>query len=66
MRMALLCGGFMSREEIHTPKTLDQRNGALYLLASRLGVDSYDGMDIGPIQKQDEPSSAGNCRSTGT
>ncbi len=43
----------VEREEIHTPQTLDQRNDVLYLLAARHGVDSYDGMDIGPIENQE-------------
>jgi hypothetical protein len=41
----------VEREEIHTPQSLDQRNDALYLLASRYGVNSYDGMDVGPLLK---------------
>ena len=45
----------VEREEIHTPQSLDQRNDTLYLLAARLGVDSYDGMDMEPIKKQGEP-----------
>lgn len=40
----------VEREEIHTPQSLDLRNDTLYLLASRYGVDSYDGMDTGPLQ----------------
>jgi len=44
----------VEREEIYTPQSLDQRNDTLYLLAARHGVDSYDGMDIGPIHNQGE------------
>lgn len=39
----------VEREEIHTPQSLDERNDTFYLLAARHHVDSYDGMDIGPI-----------------
>ncbi|MBV6498530.1 MAG: hypothetical protein CJBNEKGG_00753 [Prosthecobacter sp.] len=49
----------VEREEIHTPQSLDQRNDTLYLLAARHGVDSYDGMDIGPIQNQGEQDGGG-------
>lgn len=36
------------REEHHTVDTLDRRNAELYLLADELGLESYDGMDVGP------------------
>ncbi|MBK1790047.1 ribonuclease E inhibitor RraB [Persicirhabdus sediminis] len=49
----------VEREEIHTPQSLDQRNDTLYLLAARHGVDSYDGMDIGPIQNHGEQDGVG-------
>lgn len=45
-------------EEVHTPHSLDQRNDRLYLLAARHGVDSYDGMDVGPIQNRGEAGDA--------
>jgi Regulator of ribonuclease activity B len=41
----------VEKEEIHTPQSLDKRNDELYLLAHELGLDSYDGMDVGPIEK---------------
>ena len=37
--------------ETHTPKTLDARNDELYIYANDVGIDSYDGMDIGPVGK---------------
>ena len=37
--------------ETHTPKTLDARNDELYIYANKVGIDSYDGMDIGPVGK---------------
>lgn len=37
--------------EIHNSKTLDARNDELYVYAHEMGIDSYDGMDIGPVDK---------------
>jgi hypothetical protein len=42
----------VEKEEIHTPQTLDQRNDELYIFANEQGLDSYDGMDVGPIKKK--------------
>jgi hypothetical protein len=39
--------------ERHTPETLDERNQEFYRLASRFNLDSYDGMDVGPIDVAD-------------
>ena len=39
----------VERGEAHTPQTLFERNEALYKLASEFGLDSYDGMDVGPV-----------------
>jgi hypothetical protein len=39
----------VEREETHTPETLDIRNDVLYRFAAEQGLDSYDGMDVGPI-----------------
>ena len=39
----------VERVEVHTPATLDARNQELYALAERLGLASYDGMDVGPV-----------------
>lgn len=37
--------------EIHTPYSLDKRNDELYIFANEIGLDSYDGMDVGPVKK---------------
>jgi len=37
--------------ETHTPESLDKRNDELYLLAAKLDLKSYDGMDVGPAGK---------------
>ena len=46
-------GGFwwlhVEKIEIHTPESLDKRNDELYILADKLKLDSYDGMDVGPV-----------------
>ena len=41
----------VERIETHSPESLDKRNNELYHLAYDLGIDTYDGMDIGPIAK---------------
>lgn len=46
----------VEKEETHTPASLDARNDELYLFARQQGLDSYDGMDIGPILRQDTES----------
>lgn len=38
----------VERVEIHDEASLDQRNQALAALASQMGVEDYDGMDVGP------------------
>ena len=37
-------------EEIHSPASLHKRNAGFYSLVDRMGIDSYDGMDVGPIK----------------
>jgi hypothetical protein len=37
--------------ETHSPKSLDQRNNEFYIYAHEMNIDSYDGMDIGPVEK---------------
>lgn len=37
--------------EHHTPNTLYERNKILYQLAEQFKVESYDGMDVGPVSK---------------
>lgn len=40
--------------EVHTPDTLDNRNAELAALAAEMGLSSYDGMDVGPIDGDDD------------
>ncbi len=40
----------VERIETHTPQSLHIRNGELYKLADELGLESYDGMDVGPVE----------------
>ncbi len=42
---------YVERIETHSPKSLDARNDELYIFAHEFGLDSYDGMDIGPVAK---------------
>ena len=39
----------VERIETHTPQSLYQRNAEFEELAEAYGIDSYDGMDVGPI-----------------
>lgn len=39
----------IEKEEVHTPKSLDTQNNDFYTFAHNFGLDSYDGMDVGPI-----------------
>ena len=39
----------VEKEELHTVDSLDVRNQKLYRFADEFGLDSYDGMDVGPI-----------------
>ena len=41
----------VERIEKHTPQTLQSRNLELYRLAEEFALDSYDGMDVGPVAK---------------
>ena len=34
---------------VHTPESLFEQNARLYALAEKHGLDSYDGMDVGPV-----------------
>jgi len=36
--------------EHHTPESLNQRNQEFYKLAAQYGLESYDGMDVGPVE----------------
>ena len=40
--------------EVHSPDTLDQRNHELAAIAQEMGLSSYDGMDVGPIDGDDD------------
>lgn len=42
----------VERVETHTPDTLHDRNQILYQFANEHGIDSYDGMDVGPAHKE--------------
>ncbi len=35
--------------EQHTPASLDKRNDELYIFAHQIGLDTYDGMDVGLV-----------------
>lgn len=39
----------VEKEELHTVDSLDARNQELYRFADEFGLESYDGMDVGPI-----------------
>ncbi len=39
----------VEKVEKHTPQTLHDRNTELYRLAEEYGLESYDGMDVGPV-----------------
>ena len=39
----------VERIETHSPQPLDRRNQELYALAAEFQLDSYDGMDVGPV-----------------
>ena len=38
----------VERVETHSPRSLHARNLEFYALASEFGIESYDGMDVGP------------------
>nr|KNY38446.1 hypothetical protein AKG93_25165 [Vibrio harveyi] len=40
----------VEKVEIHDVSSLDKRNDDLYLFANLENIDSYDGMDIGPVK----------------
>lgn len=41
----------VEREEIHTVKSLHERNSQLYEFAASFGLESYDGMEVGPLEE---------------
>jgi hypothetical protein len=40
--------------EVHTPESLDRRNRQLAEFAKEIGLAAYDGMDVGPIDGDDD------------
>ena len=40
----------VERIEHHTPASLHRRNGELQSLAESFSIESYDGMDVGPVK----------------
>ena len=40
----------VERVETHTPASLHARNQELYAFADEQGLESYDGMDVGPVK----------------
>ena len=40
----------MLKVDTHSVDSLDERNRLLYRFADEYGLDSYDGMDVGPIE----------------
>ena len=41
----------VEKVETHSVESLDARNREFYRLAEKLGLESYDGMDVGPAPK---------------
>jgi hypothetical protein len=40
----------VEKVEVHTPRSLHARNTEFEALAARFGIQSYDGMDVGPVE----------------
>ena len=40
--------------EAHSPDTLDRRNHELAAIAEEMGLSSYEGMDVGPVDGDDD------------
>jgi hypothetical protein len=40
--------------EIHTPDSLDARNGELYRFAAEHSLGAYDGMDVAPVNPEED------------
>jgi hypothetical protein len=43
----------VEKEEVHSVDSLHERNQHLYAFAEFNGLDSYDGMDVGPISESE-------------
>ena len=41
----------VTKVDTHTPESLQEQNVRLYALAAEYELDSYDGMDVGPVAK---------------
>jgi hypothetical protein len=39
----------IEKPEVHDSKSLDKRNDEFYIFAHQNDLDSYDGMDVGPV-----------------
>ena len=52
----------VEREESHTVESLDARNQELYRFADEFGLESYDGMDVGPMMIHCDHESNNNVR----
>ncbi|MET0935308.1 MAG: ribonuclease E inhibitor RraB [Luteibacter sp.] len=44
----------VEKVEVHTPDTLDARNQQFYAFAAAHGVGAYDGMDVGPVEPEED------------
>jgi hypothetical protein len=44
----------VQRVEVHSVDSLFARNEQLYEFAARHGLDTYDGMDVGPVGEPDQ------------
>lgn len=42
----------VTKVDVHTPESLFEQNARLYALAAEHQLDSYDGMDVGPVTKK--------------
>jgi Regulator of ribonuclease activity B len=42
----------VEKEEAHSPASLFEKNAQFYALAKRHDLGSYDGMDVGPLQRR--------------
>ena len=39
----------VEKVEVHDSQSLDKRNDEFYIFSSKEGIESYDGMDVGPV-----------------
>jgi hypothetical protein len=50
----------VERVEAHSPESLHRLNQELDALAADLGVESYDGIDAGPVEYDDDEDDGGD------